>query len=169
LSGHLRNLAQVAPTYQTVYYPDDAADAPHAKNTRVKRYPLTLPFYPFRTLSPRELMLHKIAPSEFDAASPLFPAHTQLNITLKRRTGTNFLNYMLPQNLNILRGNASGSLTAAERQTATSFTLPNVDPAQPAVQYVIKRVTVELKDVYLQVRIPLPLAHRSVFLAPPSR
>jgi len=149
LSGTLTKVGDVAAKHQTVYFPEDKSTQPWLAVTQVKRYRLSFPFYPFRTLCPRELAMAKMLPSSFDAASPLFPAHTQLNITLKRRTDRNFLNFMLPENLVVTAGNTVGTLTAAERATATEFTV--TDAAGVGTDYRIKSVAVNLSSAYLQV------------------
>ena len=157
LSGDLTNLANVAGEFQDFYFPDDITDEPHTKTTRVKRYPLQIPMYPFRTLNARELVRNKIAPGEFDIASPLIPAHTQLNMTFKRRKNvTNFHPFMLPQNLNVLAGSQGGTLNDGQYNTATCFTVsvPGENAAaEPVIQrYRITAVNVVLVDAYLQVR-----------------
>ncbi len=148
-------LGDVAARHQKVYFPEDMTTRPWQQVGQVKRYRLSFPFYPFRTLCPRELVQSKMLPSPFDASSPLFPAHTQLNITMKRRPGRDFLNFMLPDNLNVLAGTTVGNLTDVQRATATQFrvTTPAVDEDTPAVHvdYRIKSVSVTLVDAYLQV------------------
>ncbi len=153
LSGTLTTLGDVATKHQTVYFPDKASTNPWTKTTQVKRYRLSFPFYPFRTLCPRELVRAKMLPSSFDTSSPLFPAHTQLNITLKRRTDKNFLNFMLPENINTLVGSTVSTLSNDERKNATQFTVRGVDAAGVATvaEYKIKSVAVTLQAAYLQV------------------
>jgi len=150
-------LANIAGEFQDFYFPDDITDEPHTKTTRVKRYPLQIPMYPFRTLNARELVRNKIAPGEFDIASPLIPAHTQLNMTFKRKKNvTNFHPFMLPQNLNVLAGSQGGTLNDGQYNTATCFTVsvPGENAAaEPVIQrYRITAVNVVLVDAYLQVR-----------------
>ena len=149
LSGTLTKIGDVATKHQSVYFPEDKSAQPWREVAQVKRYRLSFPFYPFRTLCPRELLLSKMLPSPFDPASPLFPAHTQLNITMKRRTDRNFLNCMLPENLVVTAGSSTGRLTDAQRATATEFRV--TDAAGAHTDYRIKSVTVDLKSVYLQV------------------
>ena len=124
LSGTLRKIGDVAVVHQKVYYPEDVSTRPWEQTTQVKRYRLNFPFYPFRTLCPRELVQSKMLPSPFDPSSPLLPAHTQLNITMKRRADRNFLNFMLPENLPVLPGSSVVGLTADQRTTATQFRVP---------------------------------------------
>jgi len=123
---------------------------PWAQTDQVKRYRLSLPFYPFRTLCPRELTQIKMLPSPFDPSSPLLPAHTQLNITMKRRTDQNFLNFMLPDNLNVNLGSTLGVLTEAERNNACQFTVVGAAGAANT-EYRIKSVAVNLASAYLHV------------------
>ena len=154
LSGTLTKLGDVAARHQKVYFPEDASTLPWTKTDQVKRYRLSFPFYPFRTLCPRELVQARMPPSAFGTSSPLFPAHTQLNITMKRRTGKDFLDFMLPENLAVKAGNTVSTLTVAQRQEATQFsvTTPGVGEAPATVtSYRIKSVAVTLKDAYLQV------------------
>ena len=147
------NLANVATNHQKVYFPEEKSIEPWTVIDQVKQYRLNFPFYPFRTLCPRELVQTKLLPSSFDASSPLFPAHTQLNITLKRRTDRNFLNFMLPQNLNVITGSSEASLTDAQRNTATQFNVRTVaaDGTVTDTEYRIKSVAVTLSDVYMLV------------------
>ena len=157
LSGTLTTIGNVAAHHQTVYFPEKRVDQPWTQTTQVKRYRMNFPFYPFRTLCPRELVQTKMLPSgPFDTSSPLFPAHTQLNLTLTRRKDRNFLNYMLPENLNPRLGSSEAGLTIAQRVTATTFTVIT-PPAEAAnaeatrVDYRIKSVKVNLVSAYLQV------------------
>ena len=95
-------------------------------------------------------------PSPFDVSSPLFPSHTQLNITMKRRPDAQLLNFMLPENLDISRGSQVGILTEAERGTAIQYTFKETADDAPDVEltrhFRILSVSIILKDVYLQVR-----------------
>ena len=153
LSGTLSTIGNVASEHQKVYFPEPKSIEPWTKTNQVKRYRLSFPFYPFRTLCARELVRSKTPPSPFDPSSPLFPAHTQLNITMKRRTDRNFLNFMLPENLSTLRGSAVSTLTEDERSTATRFTAVTQNAAGEAVNtiYKILSVSVTLRAAYLQV------------------
>lgn len=151
LSGTLNSIGNVAAHHQKVYFPEDASTNPWTQINQVKRYRLNFPFYPFRTLCPRELLRSKIPTSPFDPSSPLFPAHTQLNITMKRRTERDFLNFMLPENLTDLPGSAVSTLTQDQRVTATRFTVRGVGADNAQTHYRIKSVTVTLRDAYLQV------------------
>ena len=156
LSGHMTMPGQVAKSHQTVLFPEASITTPWTRVNQAKRYQLIFPFYPFRTLCPRELAQTKLSPSSFDGSSPLFPAHTQLNITMKRRPAAQLLNYMLPENLDTSCGNAVGTLTEAERNTAVQYTFKeeNVqDDAEVQItrHFRVLSVNILLKEVYLQV------------------
>ena len=152
LSGHLSLPGDVAKKHQTTLFPEAQITAPWTQTMRAKRYQLIFPFYPFRTLCPRELAQTKMSPSSFDASSPLFPAHTQLNITMKRRPAAQLLNFMLPENLDATRGSATGQLTNEERNTAVQYTVrERVNNAEVDRQFRVLSVNIVLKDVFLQV------------------
>jgi hypothetical protein len=132
---------------QAVLFPGVLNDKPWETTTTKKRYFLSFPFYPFRTLNPRELSaLGPISP--FGSASPIFPAHTQLNIVFKRRKADTLLNYMLPYNLNYNLGTSKKSLTNAERTTALTF---SVKTGNTTTEYIITGIEFILHDIYLQV------------------
>jgi len=113
---------------QKIYFPQKTQDSPWTQITSYKRYGLTMPCYPFRTLSHRELFLRQTKPpsNRFNtAASCLFPANTQLNVTFHRRPlSTNFLDFLLPENLDTTQGSLTGSLTTEQRKQATRFSVP---------------------------------------------
>ncbi len=159
LSGHLSNLGEIALEHQGFLFPDEPTDNPHEKITRIKRYPIALPMYPFRTLCPRELALQKLTPGEFDVASPLLPGNTQLNITLQRRKNvTNWRPYLLPKNLNVNSGSVAAQLEQGQWDTATRFTVPapTKDDADAVVTYDVVSVAVVISDIYLEVNIITP-------------
>jgi len=132
---------------QKIFFPALADNKPWDNNTTVKRYYCKFPFYPFRTCSTRDLVA--LGPiGDFESQSPLFPAHTQLNITFKRRNVESLLNYMVPYNLNYSRGSADSKLTAVERAAALTFSVPN---GAVFTDYIITGVEVVIKDIYLQV------------------
>jgi hypothetical protein len=116
-----------------------------------KRYYLAFPFYPFRTLCPRDLA--SFGDNEFERASPVFPANTQINIGFQRRPNANIINYMLPCNLNTERGSVSDSLTADERRNALSFTVRTINAAGAVenTNYEILSMEINIQDMYLQV------------------
>ena len=144
LSGTYRKLGDVASKHQKVYFPEANINQPWQHANQIKRYRLSFPFFPFRTLCSRELVLSKMLPSPFEPTSPLFPAHTQINLCFKRKSERNFLDCMLPENLPVVRGSIGGTLTEAERNTATRYRANNID-------YSIKKVTVKLDSAYLLV------------------
>ena len=173
LSGTYRKLGDVAAKHQKVYFPEEVSTNPWTQTNQIKRYPLSFPFFPFRTLCPRELVQSKMLPSPFEPSSPLFPAHTQINIAFKRRTERNFLDFMLPENLPVTTGSNVGSLTQDERNQAVQFQTAAAvinagaagDGAGAGIgeagagagaavvlrEYRIKKVTIRLNAVYLLV------------------
>jgi hypothetical protein len=146
LSGDLTssNIVKTHTHQQNSFFPENNHENPWTLNTMVKRYYLNFPFYPFRTLGPRDLknLAHPI--SEFDPTSPLFPAHTQINLTFHKRDLTNFLPYMLPYNLNQDVGSEATMLTLAQRNTATLFN----------ENWNIQKVNIAIQDIALQVNPP---------------
>ena len=113
---------------QNTLFPGGVKDKPWENITTVKRHFLSFPFYPFRTCNTRELAaLTPLSP--FGSSSPIFPAHTQINISFKRKSVGTLLNYMLPYNLNYNKGSSHKELTPAERRTALTF---SVKPAGAA-------------------------------------
>ena len=168
LSGHLDSFSTLAKLQKQVYFPEAASTNPWTKVDQNSRYYLSFPAYPFRTLCPRDqFTLQTKAPTnEFNsAASSILPAHTQLNITFKRRPlTTNFLPFMLAHNLDPIAGTRSASLTAGEFTTARQFSLraAGVGAAAGAVtNYLITKVDFVIADVYLQVK-------NTIFLKTPS-
>ena len=159
LSGHLDSFSTLAKLQKQVYFPEASSTNPWTKVDQNSRYYLSFPAYPFRTLCPRDqFTLQTKAPTnEFNsAASSILPAHTQLNITFKRRPlTTNFLPFMLAHNLDPIAGTRSASLTAGEFTTARQFSLraAGVGAAAGAVtNYLITKVDFVIADVYLQVK-----------------
>ena len=149
LSGDLSDLTKV-PEKQSAQFPEAAAEESWSKDPRwVKKYFLKFPFYPFRTLCPRDLgAITKTL--NFDNASPIFPANTQLDLVFQKRKKTNFLKYMLPFNLNVNLGTRQSTCTAVEYTNALTFTQP-ATVALPAVNYIIERVDIDVTNMYLQV------------------
>ena len=82
-----------------------------------------------------------------------------MNLTFKRRETRNFLNYLLPEDLNQIAGGIKDRLTADERTIATSFevageakrTAGATEASAVRVIYAIESVEIKLIDVYLQV------------------
>jgi hypothetical protein len=161
LSGDLKDLTKVAERTQTHLFPGVMNDRPWEDVQQFKRYQLSFPFYPFRTLCPRELANLKITQKhEFDSSSPIIPANTQINIVFNRRNQEKLINYILPFNLNMALGTSNIQLTDDERQQALTFSVltpPAAGAAAGAVatrqNYVISQVAIVIKDMYLQVRI----------------
>lgn len=154
LSGDLapNNRSKLHSTQQKILFPETTQDAIWEKSDLVKRYHLSFPFFPFRTLCPRDLnqMLAStkdLHPS-IDPTSPIFPANTQLNITFHKRNITNFLPYMLPYNIISDVGSHNNKLTNAQLTTILTFN----------TNWVVKSVSIDVKDMYLQVRV-----NKSVF------
>jgi hypothetical protein len=154
MSGDLTELTNMKSSQTEAYFsPSDNTE--RWKDPLVfKRYKLQFPFYPFRTLCPCDMTQTKMIQDDFNTTSPLFPAHTQLNIVFKRRPDTNLLNYMLPEDLDTTRGSTYNTLTLAHRQRATQFTskqnITGADTATDAA-FTITTVSVVLRDCYLQV------------------
>jgi hypothetical protein len=151
-----------------VFFSGADADAPWTDTDAATRFYLNFPFYPFRTLNPRDTVILRPSKSsspsslsfnsgmDFDYASCLLPAHTQLSITMKRRR--ELLNYMVPMQLVPTLGDHSNSMTQDQRQAALTFTVtqPPADGAAagaPAVRitYRITSVQVTLDDMVLLV------------------
>jgi len=154
LSGDLANynIKNFIEKHQATLFPEPETDSPWTKVTQQKRYFLSLPQYPFRTLSPREIALISSKSSDFDGTSPLFPANTQLNIVFKKRMPKNFLNCMLPFQLISTLGTNKKDMTAAQRNSALKITVTErVANADTQVNYIINRVTVSVHSMFLQV------------------
>lgn len=159
-----RNLNAIA-TKQEALFPETVKDRLWQTPTAKKRYNLAFPFYPFRTLCPRDLHLISSTSSsagknlfEFDPTAPLFPANTQLDIVFTKRNTTNFLNYMLPIKLDINLGNREESLTETQRQAATSFVVQTIREGGGGFDektYIITSVDINISDMYLQVMVIL--------------
>jgi hypothetical protein len=115
----------------------------------LKRYNLTFPFYPFRTLAPRDMHLFRQSGGRFEPSSPLFPAHTQINLTFKRRDKKNLLDFMVPEKLDPLKGSKNGTMSATERNDSLEFGGSGLNP--PRLHNVLS-VNVKLNDAYLVVR-----------------
>ena len=165
LSGDLttNNLKKLAEDNQHALFPETDKDQSWNKPTTKKRYYLTFPFYPFRTLSPRHLW--RVAANgsgkslfEFDANAPIMPANTQMDIVFTKRNTTNFINYMLPLAIAPDLGAQKSKLTAVERAAALSFVI-NVPRTGENAQgteertMIIKRVEINIADMYLQVSV----------------
>ncbi len=133
---------------QSCLFPGLAVDSPWTSTTTVKRHYLKFPFYPFRTLNTQHMMA--LSPlTDFDSSAPIYPANTQLNLKFRRRKVDTLLNFMLPYNLNYNKGSTDKKLTAAERTTALTFSVPVAGGG--FTDYLISGVEIVLKDMYLQV------------------
>jgi hypothetical protein len=132
-------------------------DSPWENVTTFKHHYLSFPFYPFRTLAPRDLIGLKLNKTqhEFDSSSPIIPANTQINCVFTRRNIKKLINYLLPFNLDMELGTSLNQLTAEKRKTALTFTtFTPVAGAQPTRHsYVISDVSIVINDMYLQVPI----------------
>lgn len=154
LSGDLttNNIPKIAQDKQTAYFPETPTDRIWLTPDRVKRYHLNFPFYPFRTLCPRDMQFAFKSPQEFDPTSPIFPANTQLNIIFHRRRNIDFLLSMIPYALNPNLGSTSNELSLVQRAAATSFSL-STDANPPVVtEQRIQRVDISIQNMYLQVQ-----------------
>lgn len=148
---------------QSLFFPETDADRVWEKNDTIKRYYLNFPLYPFRTLNPRELNILATTQSgatsvasklfDFDCTSPIFPAHTQMNLVFKKRKPTNFLSSMLLSQLDAAKGNNSETLTDNEKAEASSFTVVTMGPPIARDKFVITKVEIQVQDLYLQVRV----------------
>jgi len=159
LSGDMIDLTAMPDLKQRELFPQAWADTPWNNVNEFKRFFLSFPFYPFRTLCPRDLYSFQQSTEStkfnpFDGASPMFPANTQINIAFKKRDVLDFSSFMLPANLDPDLGTSSNELTAEQRTAALSYSVANIaDPANPVVtNYVIKNVAIQIKDMYLQVK-----------------
>lgn len=166
LSGDMKNISKVAENHQTSLFPEPVTENVWSKDGYVKRYYLSFPFYPFRTLCPRYLNMlatmggggsggSKMNNLDFDPTSPMLPANTQMNIVFHKRNITNFLPYMLPYNLDSNLGTNYDELTLAQKQAATKFQLVEVGQNQQATtrNYLISKVEISIKNIYLQVTL----------------
>lgn len=157
LSGDMTNLSHVKEQQKNIFY-DASSLTPWTNTDTIRRYNLMFPFYPFRTLAPKELFSYQKQQSEYNLSVPaIVPAHTQMNLTFKRREIRNFLNYLLPEDLNQIAGGIKDRLTADERTIATSFEVAGqpkrtaTEAAPERVIYSIESAEIKLIDVYLQV------------------
>ena len=147
LSGDYTDITRLQDTKYKALFGGTQQDA-----GQFKRYYLNMPFFPFRTLCPRDLSkFHLTRSNEFNASSPIYPAHTQIDVTFKKRNLNNLINYMLPYNLPGDLGTNATQLTAAQRRTATSFNLEDANDAAVQNAYDITAVNVVLNDLYLPV------------------
>jgi hypothetical protein len=169
----------IAKEYQKNLFPGKQADTPWRDTERYKRHHLAFPFFPFRTLHPRELNTMDIsgASETIDKNSPLFPGNTQINLSFHRRQQNTLINFIYPYNLNTELGSQANTLDQGQRDEALTFKVPNpaagaaavpvlnvfdedgneIAPAQqpqpPAtINSTIVNVTVNIRSIYLQVK-----------------
>ena len=154
LSGKLTQLTNVADMQKNVLFFGTDADAPWANDAARRRYHLTFPFYPFRTLNPHELARSRHVTKEQpegESNSPMIPAHAQLNFCFKRKTGPNLLDQMLIEQLPTRIGAVRQDLTGDERRLALTY---GGDGAAGNPQYTVTAVRVLLNNCFLQVSPP---------------
>ena len=151
-------LSSVSEMQKDVIFHGQAKDSPWTTPDAVKRFNVVLPFYPFRTLNPRELFLaRQLSPGSGggggggETSSPLIPAHTQLNFCFKRRSGNSILDQMVIHQLSPRLGSTKDSLTKTERDLALQFGGAGTDPA--VAEHQILDVQIKLHNVWLQVII----------------
>jgi hypothetical protein len=148
-------LLQLSTEKQFKIFPETVKDKSWEKTEEKKKYFLNFPFYPFRTLNPRSLNLlaSSTKSHESEYSTPLFPAHTQLNLVFQKRKKTNFLPNMLPYKLDASYGSSKKNLTDEQFKQATSFSVvTREDNADVTKNYNIKRVDIKVHDMYLQVK-----------------
>ena len=155
LSGDMLVPKTMATMQKDTLFPGDPNTAFNYNATTFRRHFLSFAQYPFRNLCPREA--HRLLGpnyNEFDGNSPIFPAHTQLNIKFKRRPVAELINYILPSNLNFDRGASQATLTQDDRNGALEFSVTTRNAAGDAdvlTNYRITAVQVIINDMYLQV------------------
>lgn len=155
----MSQLPSIPEHKQKCLFPEKEADQPWTDENYVRRYYLNFPFYPFRTLCPRDLNTMALASStnksfDYNPTSPLFPANTQINLVFKKRNTDNFLNYMLPFMLNQTLGTKALRLTQNEKKEATKFSVTTRGAGAAAATtktFIITKVEIDVKNVYLQV------------------
>jgi hypothetical protein len=153
LSGKMLVLGDVAEMQKDVLFHESVKDTPWVNTDTVKRYSMCLPFYPFRTLNPRELFLARQlggGGGGGETNSPLIPANTQLSFCFKRRTGNSILNQMVVEQLSPRLGSTHVKLTTEERNLALRFGGAGAVPA--VEEHQILDVQIKLVNVWLQVR-----------------
>ena len=155
LSGDLdlSTLTRLPNAKQKTLFPENDVDVSYSKMNWVKKYYLKFPFYPFRTLCPREVNMSTSKSNEFDNTSPVFPANTQINFVFQKRKKKNFLKYMLPLKLDPSLGTNSKELTAEQFAQTLTFTAAPATGAAVGIRYVITRVDIDVKDMYMQVSL----------------
>ena len=151
-------LSDYAAMQKNVYFFGQDIDAPWEESQAVQRYHLTFSEFPFRNLSPRELHLARQSGGGVvtgENNSVLFPAHAQLNVTLRRADATNLLSRMMIHNVNKTFGSTKDNQSLDERNLALVFGGAGL---QPPTEHVVRAVNVKLHNVWLQVSFPPFLA-----------
>ncbi len=148
LSSSLKTLKEIPKLQKVRYFPENITDEPWTDSKILKRYNLTFPYYPFRTLAPRDMHLNRQSSTAFEPHAPLFPAHMQIDLTFKRRQKLDLIDFMLPLNLTPTKGSETGTLTETERNEALGY---GGTGSNPATKHSVVSVTVALNDVYLIV------------------
>jgi hypothetical protein len=167
----------IAKQYQKTIFPGKQCEYPWRDTDRYKRHHLAFPFFPFRTLHPRELNTMDVsgANETIDKSSPIFPGNTQINLSFHRRQQNTLINFIYPYNLNTEIGSQANTLDQDQRNEALTFKIPNpaaggavpilqvfdedgneVPPAEQAqppatINSTIVNVTVNIRSIYLQV------------------
>jgi hypothetical protein len=144
----MNRITTIPSKHQSRIFPESSVDNPWEKLDTVKRFYLSFPFYPFRTLAPRDAFCVFNKQLDYDTSSPLFPANTHINITFKKRQNTNFLSFMIPFKLDPTLGSKKESITSGEKISATSF-IEGTGATKKT--FVITRVDISVKNIYLQV------------------
>ena len=147
LSGDMKHITSIV-NRQSAFFPETNVDLSWEKTNDQKHFHLSFPFYPFRTLCPRDSHMIFNKNLEYDSASPLIPANTSIDISFKKRHKNNFLPFMIPYNLDVNLGSSKDSLTADEKKIATSF---SVGSEATRKTYIITKIEINVKDIYLQV------------------
>lgn len=165
LSGDLSmsHLPYIITNKQLTLFPENSKDQIWSQANYYRNYKLNFPFYPFRTLCPRDFNIlsspsssSSSLSSEFYPTSPIFPGNTQININFKKRNVTNFLPYMLPFKLSQSTGSTHSVLSAEQKKEATKFELESTvgegaDARKVKTTYIVTNVQVQIKSMYLQV------------------
>ena len=164
-------LSSVAEMQKNVLFYGLAKDSPWTEPDAVKRYSVCLPFYPFRTLNPRELFLaRQLGPGAVDGetSSPLIPANTQLSFCFKRRSGNSMLNQLLIHQLSPRLGSTRSELTTVERNLALQFGGAGTTPA--VEEHQILDVQIKLHNVWMQVYFVVLRKNKNLLFSinPPS-
>jgi len=100
---------------------------------------------------------NKLIPHDLNYSSPIFPAHTQLDLVFKKNKVTNFVDFMIPYKVDQFWGSNRRNLTNEERETALTYELEVGERDEEGnetvnqVDRVVDKVEIKVKDCYLQV------------------